>query len=56
MRFNMVFNERAAVVYHFSPRIFAGATLMMSNSIFDDKNVVINQNKWLARAFLGFRL
>lgn len=31
-------------------------TLMMSNSIFDDKNVVINQNKWLARAFLGFRL
>ena len=56
MRFNMVFSERAAVVYHFSPRIFAGATLMMSNSIFDDKNVVINQNKWLARAFLGFRL
>lgn len=26
MRFNMIFNERAAVVYYFSPRYFAGAT------------------------------
>ena len=56
MRLNMVFNERAAVVYHFSTRTFAGATLMMNNSIFDDKNVVVNQNKWLARAFVGVRL
>ena len=56
MRFNMVFNERAALVYHFSEKCFAGATLMMSNSIFDDKAVVINQNKGIARAFVGIRL
>lgn len=56
MRINMIFNERAAVVYHFNDISFAGASLMMSNSIFDDKSVIINQNKWLARAFVGVRL
>jgi len=56
MRFNMIFNERAAVVYQFSPRYFAGATLVMNNSVFDDKVVVVNQNKWRARAFFGVRL
>jgi hypothetical protein len=52
----MIFNERAAAVYHFSERCFAGATLMMSNSVFDDKAVVINQNKGIAHAFVGIRL
>ena len=56
MRFNMIFNERAAIVYNFSPRYFAGATLVMNNSVFDDDTVVINQNKWRARAFIGLRL
>ena len=56
MRFNMIFNERAAVVYNFSPRYFAGATLVMNNSVFDDEVVIVNQNKWRARAFFGFRL
>ena len=56
MRFNMIFNERAAVVYNFSPRYFAGATLVMNNSVFDDDVVVVNQNKWRARAFVGLRL
>ena len=56
MRFNMIFNERAAIVYNFSPRYFAGATLVMNNSIFDDEKVTVNQNKWRARAFLGVRL
>ena len=56
MRFNMIFNERAAIVYNFSPRYFAGATLVMNNSVFDDDVVVVNQNKWRARAFFGFRL
>ena len=56
MRLNMIFNERAAAVYHFSERCFAGATLMMSNSVFDDKAVVINQNKGIAHAFVGIRL
>ena len=56
MRFNMIFNERAAVVYHFSPSYFAGATLVMNNSVFDDDAVVVNQNKWRARVSLGMRL
>lgn len=55
IRFNMIFNERLAVVYNFSLRLFAGVTLVMNNSLFDDNNVVVNQNKWRARAFLGMR-
>ena len=55
VRFNMIFNERFAVIYNFSLRFFTGAILVMNNSVFDDKNVVVNQNKWLARAFLGMR-
>ena len=53
--FGMIFNERAAVVYNFSPRYFAGATLTMSNSFFDN-DVTVNQNKWRARAIVGMRL
>ena len=56
MRFNMIFNERVAIVHNFSSRYFAGVTLVMNNSIFDDKNVVVNQNKWRARASFGIRL
>ena len=56
MRFNMIFNERAAIVRNFSSRYFAGATLVMNNSVFDDDVVVVNQNKWRARAFIGLRL
>ena len=56
MHFNMIFNERAAVICNISPRWFTGATLVMSNSVFDDKAVVVNQNKWVARAFVGMRL
>ena len=51
----MIFNERAAVVYNFSPRYFAGATLTMSNSFFNN-DVTVNQNKWRARAIVGIRL
>ena len=53
--FGMIFNERAAVVYNFSPRYFAGATLTISNSFFDN-DVTVNQNKWRAQAFVGMRL
>jgi len=56
IRFNMIFNERAAIVHYFSPRYFAGATLVMNNSVFDDEAVTVNQNKWRARAFFGLRL
>ena len=56
VRFNMIFNERLAVVFNISPRFFVGATLVMNNSVFDDSNVIINQNKWRARGFFGMRL
>ena len=56
IRFNMIFNERAAVLYQFSPRHFVGTTLVMNNSVFDDNKVIVNQNKWRARAFFGMRL
>ena len=56
MRFNMIFNERAAIIYNFSPRYFVGTTLVMNNSIFDDDVVVVNQNKWRGRAIFGVRL
>ena len=56
IRFNMIFNERAAIVRNFSSRFFAGATLSMNSSVFDDDVVVVNQNKWHARAFFGLRL
>ena len=46
----------AAIVHNFSSRYFAGATLVMNNSILDDDIVVVNQNKWRARAFIGVRL
>lgn len=52
---SMIFNERAAIVYNFSPRYFAGATLTMTNSLFDS-DMTVNQNKWRARAFFGLRL
>ncbi len=56
IRFNMIFNERIAIVWNFSPRYYAAATLTMSNSIFDDNVMVVNQNKWRARATFGVRL
>lgn len=56
IRFNMLFNERAAIIRNFSSRYFVGVTLTMNNSVFDDDVVVVNQNKWRTRAFLGIRL
>ena len=29
---------------------------MMSNTIFDNDKVTVNQNKWIARAFFGMRI
>lgn len=56
IRFNMIFNERAAIVYNISPRYFVSANLVMSNSLFNNEAAVINENKWVARAFVGMRL
>ena len=47
---------RVDSVHNFSPRSFFGATLVMNNSVFVDNVVVVNQNKWRARAFFGLRL
>ena len=56
MRLNMIFNERAAIVYNFSSPYFAGITAVVSNSIFNDDAITVRQNKWHARAFFGVRL
>ena len=52
---NMIFNERAAVIYRFSSRCHVGTSIIMTNSIFNNDKVTVNQNKWIARAFLGVR-
>lgn len=56
MKFNMLFNERAAVVYNFSSRYFVGLTGVATNSLFVDDAVTVHQNKWVAHAFVGMRL
>jgi hypothetical protein len=56
VRFNMIFNGRLSLVHYFTPRYFAGITFVMNSSVFDDSNIIINQNKWRARAFFGLRL
>ena len=55
MRLNLIFNERFSVVYNFSPRFFFSATGVMSNSLFDDDLLIINQNKWRVRTAFGVR-
>lgn len=53
---DMIFNERIAIVRNFSTRYFAGLTAVISNTLFNDNNVVINQNKYYTRLFVGMRL
>ena len=53
---NMIFNERAALIYYFTHRFHGGASFIMSNSVYDNDNINVRQNRWLARAFLGVRL
>ena len=56
MRFDMLFNERVAAVYNFSPRYFAGLNALANNSLFGGKGVTMHQSKWAAHAFVGVRL
>lgn len=56
MKFNMLFNERAAVVYNFSSRYFVGLTAVANNSLFVDDVATVHQNKWVGHAFVGVRL
>ncbi|MBO4397616.1 MAG: DUF4421 family protein [Bacteroidaceae bacterium] len=53
---DMIFNEHIAIIRNFSAKYFAGATLVVSNTLFNDDNIDINQNKWLSRLFFGIRL
>lgn len=52
----MILNNRAAVVYHISPRYNIGATFNMSTPLFNNDKVVVNQTKWMAHIFFGLRL
>lgn len=52
---DMIFNHRVAIVHNFNDRHFCGATFVMSNTMFNDDDIDISQNKWRARAFLGVR-
>jgi len=52
---DMIFNERVAIIHNFSPRYFAGATLVINNTLYNDNDVIINQNKWVTRGFFGIR-
>jgi len=53
---DMIFNERVAIIRNFPPRYFAGATLIINNTLYNDNSVIINQNKWRTRIFFGVRL
>ncbi len=53
---DMIFNERVAIIHNFSHRYFAGATLVVSNTLYNDNAVTINQNKWRARICFGIRI
>ncbi|MCR5132206.1 MAG: DUF4421 domain-containing protein [Prevotella sp.] len=53
---DVILNERLAIVRNFSTKYFAGLTVVMSNTLFNNSSIKINQNKWRARAFFGVRL
>ncbi len=56
MRFDMLFNERVALVCNFSPRYFAGINAVANNSFFGTKSIAMHQGKWAAHAYFGMRL
>ncbi len=53
---DLIFNERLALVYTFNEKHFAGATFVISSTLFRSSDILINQNKWRLRAFFGFRI
>ncbi len=53
---DMIFNERVAIIHNFSPRYFVGATVVLSQTLFNDDDLIINENRWFSRAFFGVRL
>lgn len=52
----MIFNTRAAIVYNFNPRYFAGSTFLFNTTLLGNDNHYTDILKWRARAFVGVRL
>lgn len=52
----MIFTERASVVYNMGANKFAGMSLIMNNLLLGHGHNRADQSKWLARAFFGIRL
>ena len=53
---DLILAERAAIVRNFGNKYFAGATLVMTNSLLGDDDIDINYRKWRTRLFIGVRL
>ena len=52
----MITNTRAAIVYNFSQKYFAGSTFLFNTTLLGDNDDYTRQTKWRARAFFGIRL
>ena len=52
----MIFNTRAAIVYNFSPKFFAGSTFLFNTTSLGNRNHYTDIMRWYARAFVGMRL
>ena len=52
----MIFTERAAVVYNMGSNKFAGMSFTVNNLLLGHGHNRTEQSKWLARAFFGIRL
>ncbi|MBO7593275.1 MAG: DUF4421 family protein, partial [Bacteroidaceae bacterium] len=52
----VITNTRAAIVYNFSQKYFAGSTFLFNTTLLGDNDDYTRQTKWRARAFFGIRL
>ena len=52
----VITNTRAAIVYNFSQKYFAGSTFLFNTTLLGDNDDYTQQTKWRARAFVGVRL
>ncbi|MBR3633900.1 MAG: hypothetical protein IKN51_05135, partial [Bacteroidaceae bacterium] len=52
----LIFNERAAVVYNMGANKFTGMSFNMNNLVLGHGHNRSYQSKWLSRVFFGIRL
>ena len=52
----MIINTRAAIIYNFNQRYFAGTTFLFNTTTLGNRNHYTDILKWRARAFVGVRL